>query len=54
VRLVTVSVAAQKNGGELVQPIGSASRNATSFGALGVVGKTTLRIGMCLGIRKMW
>jgi len=51
--LVTVLVAAQKNGGELVQPIGSASRNVNILGVPRAVRKTTLRIGMCLGARKI-
>ena len=52
-RLVIVSVAAQKRGGKLVQPMGSANGKATILGAPGAVGKATPRSGTCLGARKM-
>jgi len=51
VRSVTVLVAVQKMGGELVQPIGSASGNAISGLSDADVGKTTPNSGMCLGAR---
>jgi len=54
VRSVMVSVAAQKMGGELVQPIGRASGNATRGWSEASVGKATPRSGMCRGARWMW
>jgi len=51
VRLATVSVATQKKGGELVQPIGSASGIATSGNSLGPVRNATPNVGTCCGAR---
>jgi len=45
VRSVTVSVAVQKNGGELVQPMGKANGNATRAGCPVGVGNTTPKSG---------
>jgi len=46
VRSVTISVAMQKKGGELVHPMGKASRNATRAGCPIGVGNTTPKSGM--------
>jgi len=53
VRSVMVSVAAQKSGGELVQPIGNASGNATKAACPGGMGKATPSKGMWRGARKI-
>jgi len=54
VRSATVSVAVQKSGGELVQPIGRASGKAISGGWPCWVGNVTPKAGMCLGARWIW
>ena len=48
-----VSVAAQKAGGELIQPMGSTRGSATNGSFAKLLGKTTPRCGTSLGATSM-